>query len=133
MNRIEWIVGNKYQIDDIMSSFEAELIGFIINQIPVSWKNKSSYSNRSDDRRFLVFKFKDRFYNTDKDRYCISMPDIRTYIADCCSDISYSYINLHGMEYANSIEELILKLKQNWVFTKEKSYDAIYKEGYKQE
>jgi hypothetical protein len=136
--RIQWIVGQKYTLSDIMDTFEAELVGFIVNQIPVSWKDQSSYSNRSDDTTYLVFKYSGRFMQDPTQvRYvCSSGPKIRSSFPSWGGEeinIGYSDIYLYGDEYADSIEGLIKKLKQNWVFTSKLSYEAKYQEGYKDE
>lgn len=131
MNRLTWKIGESYLIGDIMSERKGVLEGFIINQCTINWKNQISYRNHPDNTVWFVLSFQN--YNNEK-RFAIATPKISSYIPDVTHGAEiYSEISLYGEEYGDSVEELILKLKENWVFTKELSYDAKYKEGYKQE
>jgi hypothetical protein len=131
MNTIEWKIGNKYIISDIMSEYEGTFEGFITNQCPINWENKDSYRNHATNTIWLVFSFVNY---EGKTRYVISTPSIDSNIHECMGNRqAYSWISLRGIEYGDSIDQLIRKLQENWVFTKELSYDAKYKEGFRQE
>ncbi len=128
MNTIQWKIGEKYLVDDIMSQREATLEGFIINQIPVGWKDVSSYSNHNDSQVWFVLSFE----RDSKKRYVLSKPSIKSNIHHVMHNAEpCSWINLYGHEYGDSPDELIKKLKKNWVFTNELSYEATYQEGFK--
>jgi len=126
---VEWKVGNKYPVQDIMSSNEATLEGFILNQCAVSWKDQSSYQNKGDNTIWFVLSFNSQLNNSF--RYVIAKPSLGGYISNT-GGTAYSSVCLYGQEYSDSIDGLLKKLRQNWVFTKELCYDAKYKEGFKQ-
>lgn len=129
MNPIEWKIGNKYLVDDIMNQYEAVLEGFIVDQIPMNWKDKSSHTSHSDGTVWFVLSFFSD--HAKKIRYILAKPDIRGNYSNWRSgERMLSWINLYGQEYGDSKEELLKKLKKNYVFTKNLSYDAVYKEGY---
>lgn len=125
MNKIEWKIDEEYDIDDIQTSHKGKLIGFIVNQIPVNWKNQNSYCNRPSNNTYLVFEA--QVFGEKK--YVSAIPSLHTYLTAPC-DSPYSSISLYGINYSDTIESLILKLKENWVFTKELSYNARYEEGF---
>lgn len=132
MNAIEWKIGHEYIVGDIMSQNKAILEGFIVNQCPIEWKDQTSYCNHADHTVWFVLSFS-RNGGAGKKRFLLAKPEISNYIPEVShGDAIYSQISLYGREYGDSPEELIKKLRQNFVFTKELSYDAKYKEGFKQ-
>lgn len=118
-----WIVGKEYAVQDIINSRKAILRGFIINQIPVNWKNKSSYSNHLDKTVYLVLELVDSSYA----RFVTALPKTYNYFND---EQCFSRLSLKSVDYSDSIDGLILKVKQNWVFTPKLCYNATYKEGF---
>jgi hypothetical protein len=130
MNHIEWVVGQKYLINDIMSQDEGELLGFIQNQIPVRWKNQESYRNHSNRTIYLVLKYESKHYEAGKIRYVLALPQLGGWLSACMDSNPYSSILLQGIEYGDSIEQLIKKLQENWVFTPKLTYAATYKENF---
>jgi hypothetical protein len=129
---IEWKVGDQYRIDDIMEHFIGTLEGFIVNQIPVNWKDQSSHRNHSDHTIYLVFKYEKQGFMS-SGGYVIAVPNIKSYFPSSdCDREGWSRITLYGIEYGDSIDQLIRKLQENRVFTKKINFDAIYKEGYKE-
>lgn len=123
MNEIKWEIGNKYPIIDISCAYQGELIGFILNQQPVNWENKDSWRNHPNTSIYLVFKL-----TTANHAFCISKPTLSNSIGVTSNHTSR--IVLGAIEYGNSIDQLIRKLQENYVFSTELSYDAKYKEGY---
>lgn len=129
--KIEWKIGEKYAIDDIEWQNIGTLEGFIVNQIPVGWKDQTSYSNRRDDTIYLVFKYKKR--SKENYGYILGVPSIENYFPSAkCDSVAFSRIKVYGMEYGDSIDELLRKLQQNRVFTRTLGFEATYKEGYKE-
>lgn len=129
MNKIEWKVGEIYEVDDIMSSNDSILEGFIINQCPINWEDKSTYRNHASNDRWFVLSFFSNFLKSK--RYVLAKPYLSSSIYDCMNGSTpSSEIRLQGTEYADSPESLIKQLRENWVFTTELSYDAKYKEGF---
>jgi hypothetical protein len=129
MNEIKWIVGDIYPISDIMSMIEGRLEGFIINQSGINFTDKSKYRNHPSNEIWLVFSYRNR---KEESRYLIAKPILRNTIYET-SDNPRSEISLDAREYGDSVEELITKLQENWVFTSKLCYKAKYQEGYKNE
>lgn len=128
--KIEWKIGLKMPIRDIMNSLEGELVGFIVNQCPVSWENKTTYRNHADRTIYLVFKYESS-WRQGEIGYCICVPRLDGYFSEVMHDsVPYSYISLSAIEFGDSPEQLIEKLKENRVFTTKLSYEAKYQEGY---
>lgn len=125
---IKWIVGKKYLVKDMTSWKESILQGFIINQIPVNWKNQYSYQNKRDNSIYFVLSFE----SNGKNHFVLALPQLNSRIYANIKEAS-SEIILQGYEYGDSIQQLIRKLQQNYVFTKKLCYDAVYKEGFKQQ
>lgn len=130
ITKIEWIVGKEYEVHDIQWANTGILKGFIIDQCPVNWKDQSSYTNRSDSTTYLVFHLiKNGFNKSKMDKYCLAIPKLNNWFSTSGGK-SYSLIQLYGIDYGKSIEELIKKLQRNYVFTSALCYDAKYKENY---
>ena len=128
MIKIDWTVGNKYLVDDIMSQNEAILEGFIINQSTANWENTETYRNHPDSAIWLVLSFTNR---QNEKRYVLAQPSLRNNIYETRGEYCNSVIGLYGHEYGDSPEQLVRKLQENRIFTKELCYDAKYKEGYR--
>lgn len=130
MHEINWKVGEKYFVKDIMSIHEGELVGFILDQIPVNWKNKKSYG-LPDGTIYLVLKFYSEILK--KEKFVLAVPNIQNLIFSCQNEGSRSIAGLEGRVYGDDIEAIILKLRKNWVFTPKLTYAATYKENFNPE
>lgn len=130
--RIDWIIGQKYNVRDITNGYQAELVGFLIDQVPVLWNNSDSYSTQRDDKTYLVFKFE---YKKGNYEFGLARPTLREYFPNYADseNSGYSEIIIQMTEYGCSIESLILKLKRNYVFTPKLCYNAVYKQNFNPE
>ncbi len=132
MNRIEWKVGERYVVSGTMTEEYGVLEGFILNQSTINWEERRSWRNHPTNTVWFVHSLSNP---EGRYRYALAVPSLRSYIPDVKigEPECYSEICLYGQEYADCVDDLILKLKENWVFTKELSHDAKYKEGFRQE
>ncbi len=129
-NLTQWIVGNKYNVGDIMSEHEAVLVGFIQDQCPTGWKDQTTYRNHGPHEVYLVFRA-ENMGKKGRTRYILALPRTRTYLSAVMhDDTAYSLTYPQGIEYGNSIEQLIIKMRANWIFTTKLTYDSKYKEGF---
>lgn len=123
--RIEWRVGQKCLVKNIMTAEPATIIGFIVDQIPVHWKDQTTYSNRQDDT-FLLVKF-DREKDDNSFGYAAVYVSIYNYFRENSLDTD---IELLYREAGTSPQNVIDRMKGNRVFTTKVSYDARYEEGF---
>lgn len=130
MNINYWKVGETYPVRDIEHDNHCKLIGFIFNQCPINWKDKTSYRNRADQSIYMVLVGSSLL--TKRKFYVLAQPMASHILCDIMNDepaCSYSY--LQGLEYGESVEQLICMLKQNWVFTSKLTYSSKYQEGFR--